>query len=75
MVVIPSVDRDLNYLETLLDATEASIDFISSNLNITGSNANIIANSVFTTSNVTGMYDYLKRSSNVLIPVTIPESS
>lgn len=75
MVLIPAVDNELNSLNKLLDSTEATIDFISSNLNIAGSNANVFANSIFNTSNVTGMYNYLKSSSNVLIPIQVPPSN
>jgi hypothetical protein len=74
MVLLPAVDRELNTLMTFLDTTETMIDFMQSNLSITGSNANIIANSVFNTSNVTGMYNYLKNSSNQLRTVDLPSS-
>ena len=74
-MIIPSIDNKLNSLLTVLNETEAAIDFMTSNLNVTGSNANIIANSVFTTSDLTGMYNYLKNSSNQLQIVEVPSSS
>lgn len=72
MLTLPDIEAHIDGLNDALKKAEAKIDFISSNLNIIGSNANVFANSIFNTSNVTGMYNYLKQSSNTLRTVTVP---
>lgn len=71
---IPEVDKYLNYIISNIDDLETKINLISSSLNTVGSNANIFLDSVYNTSNVTGMYNYLKASSNNLIHYP-PEAS
>lgn len=72
MLTLPDIEAHIDGLNDALKVIESKIDFIESNLNIVGSNADIFANSVFNTSNVTGMYNYLKQSSNDMRVVTVP---
>ncbi len=72
MLTLPDIEAHINGLNDALKIMEMKVDFLASNLDIIGSNANIFANSVFNTSNVTGMYNYLKQSSNDMRVVTLP---
>ena len=66
---IPDVDKRFNIIINKVNEIENKISFMEGNINVVGSNANIFLGSVFTTSNITGMYNYLKASSNVLTPL------
>lgn len=72
MIILPTLESHMDEMNNALKKIEDKIDFLESNLNIIGSNANVIANSIFQTSNYSGMYNHLKNSSNILKIVSIP---
>lgn len=74
MNTLPKLESHMDEMNNVLKQIEDKVDFIGSNLNIIGSNANVVANSIFTTSNYSQMFNYLKSSSNVLRVVTVPPS-
>ena len=67
--LIPEVDEHINNIINKVNEIENKISFMEENINVVGSNANIFLGSVFTTTNITGMYNYLKASSNDLTPL------
>lgn len=64
--IIPKVDKVFNDMEVLLQESEQKVQLIENTINTAGSNADIFLNSVWNSSNVTGMYNYIKQNSNVL---------
>ena len=75
MILIPEVDRQIKKVSDVLKEIERKLDIVEKHLPVSGSNANVFANSIFSSSNYTQMYEYLKSSSNVSQIITLPSVS